>query len=113
MFAQGWVDTADFVINLLPDNGELQDQPAISKIGFCCFICGVGVILGELISGFSLGWFLSVLGMSNASSAAIAITTILLFMTFSLLYIYHVGLRVEMKQYESYQEIRRQSSARQ
>ena len=113
MFGQGVVDTANFVIGLFPFADEVEDEPIITKLTICGFICGCGALLGELILGISLNFVLSNLGLSNAPGASIAISAIILFLVFSLMYIYHVGLLVEMKQLERYQEIRKQSSAQQ
>lgn len=112
MFGYGLVDTANFVLGLFPIEDEIKDMRDIQKIGYCCLMCGLGVIVGELILGFALGIFLSVLGMSNPVGTTIAVNTILFFMTFSLLYIYHVGLRVETKQLEQYRKIEREQTIR-
>ena len=113
MFGKGLVDTAEFVINLLfHDNPYLDFDTPIAKLGGCAFFGGLLAIVGGLVMGVIIGIFLGALGMSNPSGAATAIVIILLFVFFSLLYIYHVGLRVEMKQLERYREIRIQSTAR-
>jgi len=105
LFAQGFVDTADFILTLLfHKDYDPEKETVIDKLGYCAMYCGAGVLAGEFILGFAIGFFLFAMGMSNPTGAAIAITTILLFMTFSLLYIYHVGLAVEMKQLEKYRE---------
>jgi hypothetical protein len=106
MFAEGLVDTANFVIGLFPLERETRNLRDIQRIGYCCMICGFGIFFGEIILGLALGIFLAALGMSNPVGVTIAIVTTLFFMTFSLLYIYHVGLRVELRQYEQYQKIK-------
>jgi hypothetical protein len=112
LFAQGLVDTADFILILLQVDKEekVKNTPVINRLGYCAAFCGIGVLFGEFILGFALGFFLVAFGVKDPSGAAVGITTILLFMTFSLIYIYHVGLAVEMKQLEKYQEIIKQST---
>lgn len=102
LFGQGFVTTSDFVMNLFPTGEDIEAMLAIQRVGYCALICGFGVFLGELILGFAIGIFLSFMGVNNSAGAAVGITTVLLFMTFSLLYIYHVGLLVEEKQLEYY-----------
>lgn len=105
IFAQGLVDTADFVLTLaqFPD---LEKQPIIGRLGGCALLCGVVVFFGEFFFGLILSGFLSVLGLKNPLGAAIVIDTILFFMTFSLVYIYHVGLLVEKRQREMFRKMR-------
>jgi hypothetical protein len=108
LFAQGLVDMADFVIDLFfPKERYSEKETTINKIGLCAMICGFGVILGEIILGIAIGVFLGFMGMKDAAGVAVGISTVLLFMTFSLVYIYHVGLAVEIKQLKEYQEIKR------
>ena len=110
LFTQGFVDTADFVLGLFSLKDDFEDRPPMSRIGFCSFICGFGVIFAELLIGFAIGIFLSFFGVNNPAGIAVGVTTVLLFMTFSLVYIYHVGLLVEKRQQqELYQELQRQS----
>lgn len=110
LFTQGVVDTADFVLGLFSLTDEFEDKPPMGRVGFCSFICGFGVLFAELIIGLAIGIFLSFFGVNNPAGIAVGVTTILLFMTFSLVYIYHVGLLVEKRQQqELYQEMQRQS----
>lgn len=113
IFAQGLVDTADFLLGTLFPHDYDPDVTDINKLGYCAAVCGGGIIMGEIIVGFAIGIFLSFMGISNPTGAAVGITTILLFMTISFIYIYHVGLRVEMKQLEQYRETQKQQSAKQ
>src|SRR6266480_3754227 len=109
VLGQGLVDTADFVIGLFPFADEYdEDEPIITRLGVGGFICGCGVILGELILGFTFYFILSNLGLSNAPGASIAISAIILFMVYSLMYIYHVGIRVEIKQLEQYRQFEKE-----
>ena len=111
IFGKGLVDTADFVLDLLfKDNPEMELEKPISKIGGCAFICGIAAAIGGLIMGVIIGIFLSAIGVSNPAGAATAIAIILLFMFFSLLYIYHVGLLVEDKQLEYYREYEKEQT---
>jgi hypothetical protein len=112
VFGQGIVDAADFVIGLFPFADEFEDEPIITRLTISGFICGGGALLGELILGVSLDFVLSNLGFSNAPGASIAISAIIIFLVFSFMYIYHVGLRVEMKQLRQYQETKSQSARR-
>jgi hypothetical protein len=108
LFTQGFVNTANFILGLFPFEESEQNKPVIIKIGYCAMFCALGAIFGEIILGFAIGIFLSFMGMSNPTGAAVGITTVLLFMTFSLVYIYHVGLLVEEKQLEDYRQEQRQ-----
>lgn len=114
-FAGGLVDMADFVLTLiLHKEYDAENEIVRNKLGYCLMVCAAGVFFGEIILGITIGFFLSALGMKDPSGAAIVITTILLFMTFSFMYIYHVGLRIEhYRLREQYQEMRKQSSPRQ
>jgi hypothetical protein len=113
MLGQGVVDTADFVISLFPFEDEYdEDEPIITRLGVGGFICGCGVLLGEFILGFTFYFILSNLGLSNAPGASIAISAIILFTVFSLMYIYHVGIRVEMKQLEQYRQFEKEQTIR-
>src|SRR6266699_4312624 len=90
MFGKGLMDTAEFVLNFLYDNYPERyfDTPAY-KLGGCAILCGFFAIVGGLAMGVVIGIFLGALGMSNPPGAATAIVIILLFVFFSLLYIYH------------------------
>ncbi len=113
LFAQAFVDTEEFILTLLFDNKLDHDlDTTISRIGFCLFICGFGVVAGEVIIGLAIGIFLSLLGVGNPTGAAVGVATILLFMTFSLVYIYHVGLLAEERQKEQMEEVQSQQSAK-
>lgn len=109
---QGVVDTADFVIGLFPFAYEFEDEPIITRLSISGFICGGGILLGELILGIAFDFVPSNLGLSNAPGASIAISAIILFMVFSLMYIYHVGHQVEMKQLEQYIQFEREQTIR-
>jgi hypothetical protein len=109
VFGQGVVDTADFVISLFSFAYQLEDESVMTRISVCGFICIGAALLGELILRIAFDFVLLNLGLSNAPGASIAISAIIIFLVFSFMYIYHVGLRVEMKQLERYQEIRKQS----
>lgn len=113
VLGQGLVDTADFVIGLFPFADEYdEDEPIITRLGVGGFICGCGVLLGEFILGFTFYFVLSNLGLSNAPGASIAISAIILFLAFSLIYVYHVGLRVELKQWSQYRQFEREQTIR-
>jgi uncharacterized BrkB/YihY/UPF0761 family membrane protein len=111
MFGKGLVDTAEFVVNLLFKNNHVFDfDTPIAKLGGCAFFGGLIAIAGGLIMGVIIGIFLGALGMSNPSGAATAIVIILLFMFYSLLYIYHVGLLVEEKQLRQYSQFEKEQT---
>lgn len=112
VFAQGFVDTSHFVFSLFPEDMSLDKEAIATQVGGCLMICGLVAFVAELVLGFLFGGFLSILGIGNATSIAIAIDTILLFMIFSLLYIYHVGRCVEKKQLRRYQEIKMRPTVR-
>jgi uncharacterized membrane protein YfcA len=106
-FGQGLVDTAEFVVTFLFNNSPDADfDTPIAKLWGCAFFGGLIAIVGGLIMGVIIAIFLGALGMSNPAGAATVIVFMLLFVFFSILYIYHVGLRVEMKQLEQFQEIK-------
>jgi hypothetical protein len=84
----------------------------ITRLGVGGFICGCGVLLGEFILGFTFYLVPSNLGLSNAPGASIAISAIILFLAFSLMYIYYVGLPVEMKQWSQYRQFEREQTMR-
>ena len=112
VLGQGVIDTADFVIGLFPFAYEYEGEPIIKRLAISGFICGCGILLGEFILGISFNFVLSNLGLSNAPGASIAISAIILFMVFSLMYIYHVGIRVEIKQWKQYSQFEREQTIR-
>jgi hypothetical protein len=112
MLGQGVVDTADFVIGLFPFAYEYEYEPIIKRLAISGFICGCGIILGEFILGVTFDFVLSNLGLSNAPGASIAISAIILFMVFFLMYIYHVGVRVEVKQWKKYRQFEQEQTMR-
>jgi hypothetical protein len=112
MLGYGAVDTADFVISLFSFAYQLEDESVMTRITVCGLICIGAALLGELILGIAFDFVLSNLGLSNAPGAAIAISAIIIFMVFSLMYIYHVGLRVEIKQLEQYSTFEKEQTIR-
>ncbi|HJT58630.1 MAG TPA: hypothetical protein VJ761_19130 [Ktedonobacteraceae bacterium] len=109
-FAQGFVDTASFILGLFFQD-ELkvgEDEAVMGKLGLCSFICFMGALLGGVILGVIIGAILSGLGVPNGMNIGGVIAVILLFALFSLVYIYHVGLKVEKKRQEQYQQIQQQ-----
>jgi hypothetical protein len=113
IFAQGLVDTADFIIAFIfPKEYDPKKDTVISKLTGCLMLCGMGVIVGGFFLALIIGVFLSILGVKDPTAATIVITTIVLFTIFSFVYIYHVGLRIEKKQQELMQEVQSQQSAK-
>jgi hypothetical protein len=113
LFARGFVTTADFVMNLFPTDENIEDMPEIQRVGICAMLFGFVLIIGEIILGLAIGIFLGFMGVNNPAGAAIGITTILILTTYSLMYIYHVGLLVEERQLEQYREIEKEQTVRQ
>jgi hypothetical protein len=110
-FAQGLVDTADFIFKLVMKDEYDEDEAPLNKLGYCAFTSLIIGALADLVLGGLIGLLLTGLGVSNAWGAAFVIGGILLFMTFSFAYVYHVGLIVEMKQLERHMENREHLSS--
>lgn len=112
LFAQGFVTTADFILHLIPVEQNTDDLPVIQRVSYCAMLFGFGIIFGEIIFGLAIGIFLGFMGVNNPAGAAIGIATVLILTTYSLVYIYHVGLLVEDKQLEQYFEIEKEQTIR-
>ncbi len=109
IFARGMVDTADFIIVLfLHKDVDGEEVATLTKVGGCLLLCILGGLIGDLILAMIIGVFLTGLGVQDGMNAGGVIGAILLFVALSFVYIYHVGLRVEEKQLERYQESKRQ-----
>jgi len=103
------VDTADFIIVLfLHKDVDGEEVATLTKVGGCLLLCILGGLIGDLILAMIIGVFLTGLGVQDGMNAGGVIGAILLFVALSFVYIYHVGLRVEEKQLERYQESKRQ-----
>lgn len=102
----GLVDTVDFILTLfLRDIDDITEEPILTRLGWGFLFYGMGLGIGELILGFIISGLLSALGIQNPSGAWV-IAFILMFSLLSLIYVYHIGRRVEQRREKQHQSAR-------
>ena len=106
IFSQGFVDAADFLLNLVSVLDEAENENPLMRIALCTLVYSGSIVFVGAILAAVIAAVLAIFGMNFLHGFQIGgqIVCVLLFIILSALYVYWVGENIKKIQPEHQQE---------